>query len=314
MLPPKEPRNSEGKAPAEPEANANSPREAPAKSDPSGLRPLTPEDMALVKGNYVTDPPPPGGGPGPGIRPGNPAGPGNPVVVVANPPSPPPAPPPAPPPFPSPGPGMDPGGNPPSPPPPPPPQGCPPPVPSSSWAQNNPSVMSALRAHGKDIAGVNRAIANWNVIAAAANAHGIDPALLAAVGMRETDFEDINEIGGGNGRGVFQIDIGKNPSVTEAQANDINFAANFAANLLASNMSIIEQKNPNFVPEYIEQATAASYNLGPTTFSGDPSKIDQGSAGNDYGSNVVAIKGAFKDPVTGLTPKAGTSNGGKDGC
>jgi hypothetical protein len=42
-----------------------------------------------------------------------------------------------------------------------------------------------------------------------ASAHGIDWVLLAAVGVRESGFANINERGGGNGLGIFQIDIGK---------------------------------------------------------------------------------------------------------
>ncbi|ATJ92855.1 hypothetical protein HK16_03400 [Acetobacter senegalensis] len=138
--------------------------------------------------------------------------------------------------------------------------------------------------------------------------------MLAGIGLRETNFQTENQIGGGGGRGVFQIDITKHPEVSEAQANDLNFAADWAANYLAQNKATIQQLNPNFTGQDLDHAVAASYNLGPNSFSGDPSKIDIGSTGNNYGGNVLGMMPAFKDPVTGLTPKAGSANGGKDGC
>ncbi|MGV4878460.1 hypothetical protein [Acetobacter indonesiensis] len=42
-------------------------------------------------------------------------------------------------------------------------------------------------------------------------------------------------------------------------------------------------------------------------------QIDIGSTGNNYGGNVLGLMPAFKDTVTGLTPKAGSANGDKDG-
>jgi RHS repeat-associated protein len=61
----------------------------------------------------------------------------------------------------------------------------------------------------------NAEVANENrtLLQSAANAHGIDWRLLAAVGVRESGFLNINERGGGNGAGIFQIDLGRNPSV-----------------------------------------------------------------------------------------------------
>jgi hypothetical protein len=56
--------------------------------------------------------------------------------------------------------------------------------------------------------------------------------MLAAIGVRESGFRNIAELGGGPGRGVFQIDLEKNKGeVTEEQAFDLEFAANWAAKL-----------------------------------------------------------------------------------
>jgi hypothetical protein len=182
-------------------------------------------------------------------------------------------------------------------------------APSTDWA-DDPDVQAALHTAGADDAGVDRAIDNWDTIVDAANAAGIDPALLAAIAMRETDFRNIDEGGGGLGRGVFQIDLGAHPDVTEAQAENLTFAANYAANILATNMATLANEFPNFTHDQLLQATAASYNFGVDDISGNPATIDVGTTGGNYGSNVLDLMDAFKDPDTGMTPGAGANNGG----
>src|SRR5262249_12245253 len=51
----------------------------------------------------------------------------------------------------------------------------------------------------------NRATAQWDVLSQAAGAHGLDPNVLAAVGLRETLFRNITG-DHGHGIGVFQFD------------------------------------------------------------------------------------------------------------
>lgn len=205
------------------------------------------------------------------------------------------------------------GGGSPEPPPPPPPD-CPP-APTPSDAASNPAVQTALQTARADQNGVARTIQNWNTITTAANAHNIDPALLGAIALRETNFQNIDQIGGGQGRGVFQIDLGAHPNVTEAQANDVTWAANYAAQLLASNQQTIANNHPNFTPPQLLQATAASYNFGTGNISGNPNTIDQGSTGNNYGSNVVNLMSAFKTPGTDFTPGATAGTPGhQEGC
>jgi RHS repeat-associated protein len=169
---------------------------------------------------------------------------------------------------------------------------------SKSPDVSNPSKQcrAALATTGKDQAGLQRAVQNWNAIANAANAHGIDPALLAAVGVRETDFQNIWQYGGGSGAGVFQIDLSKNPSVTANEAFTIQFAANFAANMLRNNYDYLKsQFGNNFTPDQLLQATAASYNFGTGNISGNPATIDVGTAGpNNYGSNVLNLMSCFQ--------------------
>ena len=116
---------------------------------------------------------------------------------------------------------------------------------------------------------------------------------LAQMGLRETGFRNITQPDG-NGVGIFQIDIGKNPNVTAAQASDPTFAADWAAAFLAGNMAILAKKYPNLDPSQLLQATAASYNLGTGGISGNPNTIDMGSTGNNYGSNVLQLIDCFQ--------------------
>lgn len=121
----------------------------------------------------------------------------------------------------------------------------------------------------------------------AANANGIDPALLAAIGVRETGFQNEWHSGAGWGAGVFQMDLCENSNVTEAQAFNVAWSANYAAGMLAANQAAISAKFPNFTAAQVLPATAASYNFGTKNISGNPDTIDTGTAGNNYGSNVM---------------------------
>jgi hypothetical protein len=49
----------------------------------------------------------------------------------------------------------------------------------------------------------------------------------------------------------------------------------------------------SFSPAQLEQATAASYNLGKYGIGGNPSTIDAGSTGGNYGSTVVSLSACF---------------------
>jgi hypothetical protein len=110
---------------------------------------------------------------------------------------------------------------------------------------------------------------------------------------RETGFQNVNEKdGAGVGVGVFQITVSPTSGVTAAQAGNLTWAANYAGNLLSSNMSYLGNKFPNFTPDQLLQATAASYNMNPynpKNFTGNPNTIDDGTANGNYGSNVVQI-------------------------
>jgi RHS repeat-associated protein len=153
--------------------------------------------------------------------------------------------------------------------------------------------LNALITASANTAALTRATNNWTAIQSAAAANGIDPALLAAIAVRETGFQNIPQSGGGQGAGVFQIDLGQNPSVTSAQAYNIPFAANFVANVLATNSATLARQHPNLNPAQLLQATAASYNFGTGNISGNPNTIDVGSTGGNYGSNVLGLMTCF---------------------
>jgi RHS repeat-associated protein len=152
----------------------------------------------------------------------------------------------------------------------------------------------ALATAGQNQSALQNVAANWSVVQNAASTNGISPALLAAIGVRETGFNNIKQIGGGQGAGVFQIDLGQNPSVSSAQAFNISYAANYAAKTLAGNMVILGSEYPGLTPPQLLQATAASYNLGVGGISGNPNTIDVGTPNNNYGSNVMNLMSCFQ--------------------
>jgi hypothetical protein len=129
----------------------------------------------------------------------------------------------------------------------------------------------------------------------------IDPALLAAIGVLETDFRKVNENGGANvGVGVFQLTVTPNSGVTSDQANNVTWAANYAATMLATNMAFLQDAHTNFNQTQLLQATAATYNMGlgkhprGRNISGNPNTIDVGTKpNNNYGSLVLGLMNCF---------------------
>jgi RHS repeat-associated protein len=160
-------------------------------------------------------------------------------------------------------------------------------------ASLSPDCKHALAVAGQNASAITRALADESILQAAVQGTDIPWTMLAAIGVRETGFQNIAETGGGSGRGVFQIDIGKNPSVTQAQAYDVTFAADWAANLLNSDMETLAAKYPNLAPMQLLKATAASYNFGTGNISGNPATIDRGSTHNNYGGNVLGLMKCF---------------------
>lgn len=153
--------------------------------------------------------------------------------------------------------------------------------------------LGALKTAGATAEALQNANENWNAIQSAAADYQIDPALLAAVGVRETGFRNIAQIGGGFGAGVYQVDLGANSFVTSAQAFNLNYSSNFAAAMLSRNMTTLAAKHPNLNQTQLLQATAASYNFGTGNISGNPNTIDMGTTHNNYGQNVLDLMSCF---------------------
>lgn len=99
----------------------------------------------------------------------------------------------------------------------------------------------------------------------------------------------MEEDGTGVGVGVFQLTVAPGSGVSYGEASNLYTSAYIAASVLASNYSSLQLQFPNFTPAQLLQATTASYNFGTGNISGNPATIDVGSAGGNYGSNVVAI-------------------------
>jgi hypothetical protein len=76
------------------------------------------------------------------------------------------------------------------------------------------------------------------------------------------------------------------------------WAADWAVKLLESNYFTLLKRwaagDLSFSNnDQFNQALAASYNFGTKNISGDPDKIDKGSTGNNYGSNVLDLMDCF---------------------
>src|SRR5262249_49250687 len=99
--------------------------------------------------------------------------------------------------------------------------------------------------------------------------------------------------GAGVGVGVFQITVAQGSGVTAAQAQNFRWAANYAANMLGTNMDAIAGSFPNFTGAQVLQATAASYNFGLGNISGNQDTIDVGTTGGNYGYNVMQLMNCF---------------------
>lgn len=154
------------------------------------------------------------------------------------------------------------------------------------------SCVRGLREADKDRAAVVRALADWRNIAEAAARHGIDPRIVAGIGVRETGYRNVRQPDG-MGRGVFQIDLRANPNVTRAQAMDVAWAADWAAARIAENLRYVRREYPRFTEAQAMQAALAAYNFHTDDISGNPDTIDVGTPGHNYGRNVRDIATCF---------------------
>jgi RHS repeat-associated protein len=157
----------------------------------------------------------------------------------------------------------------------------------------NASVGAQLR-----LDALGRAGGQTGTLAAAAGAHNVDWTILAGIALRESGFNNVVQANG-NGVGIFQIDLGKNPGVTVGQAMDMSWAANWAAATLSANASALSNTFPGMTGAALQHAVAASYNRGLGGVTRDLRgglSPDAHTTNHNYGSNVLDLASCFKEP------------------
>lgn len=111
----------------------------------------------------------------------------------------------------------------------------------------------------------------------------------AAIGVYESNFQnEVSQVNGVTGAGVFQLTVSSTTGVSMVQESDLTYAANYAANILADHETALAATFPSFTPAQLEQAIADEYNSGPGVVQGNPSLMDAETTGNDCG-NVLGI-------------------------
>jgi len=173
--------------------------------------------------------------------------------------------------------------------------------PQNVWDSLSPACQKGLQTAmpgsttAQMLAALTRADSAQNTLQAATSGTSISWTMLAAIGIRESTFQNKTEVdGAGLGVGVFQISV-PGSGLTAAQAGNLTTAANYAAHLLSSNMAYLGSQF-NYAPAQLLQATAASFNMNPYkpgNFTGNPNTIDSGTTGGNYGSNVVQLMNCF---------------------
>jgi hypothetical protein len=131
-----------------------------------------------------------------------------------------------------------------------------------------------------------QAKAQWPFITTVNDAYGLPPALLYALGSRETNLQ--NEIGdGGHGHGVFQLDDRSHPIPPGFDA-DVQAQATMAAQMMKDGFQ-----------RYNDWTIACNYYN-----SGTPDTAS--TTGGDYGPDVMERQ-AYLAPLGGLTGKVEAS-------
>jgi RHS repeat-associated protein len=152
------------------------------------------------------------------------------------------------------------------------------------------------------LAALGRAKAAESTLEAATSGTKIDWTMLAAIGIRESGFQNTNQKGGA-AVGIFQIDLAQNHTVTAQTASSIGSAAQWAAGYLARNANQISGAIPGLSSNDIEWMLAASWNTGAQgqiaryNNGRDPdwhtAPTGSGRYRNDYGKNVLDLMDCF---------------------
>jgi soluble lytic murein transglycosylase-like protein len=171
-------------------------------------------------------------------------------------------------------------------------------MPPTPTAQLSADCIRALGNLGA--AAVRNALKHADVIKQAATDNGVDPNVLAAIGVRETGFRPIYENGtrGGRGVGVWQIDRRYHGDVSIEQALNIRFSANYSAGLLSDSINSFVDRGYSY--DLSVGAAIRGYNSSqkrtkrhPDVYtllkSGTIQGLDVGTAHGNYVSQVLAI-------------------------
>jgi len=159
---------------------------------------------------------------------------------------------------------------------------------------------SALNVANKTVDAIDRAYQSADILNRVGQQTGAPPKLLAAIGVRETGFQNLSQ-GGGNGRGIFQIDVGQNPNGASILGNTGAEATFAAKNLLIDRMNYHSDAargypDGNRNAELQFAAGIRDYNARHSVtrnIMGRPgatvSDLDQGTARDNYVTNVLNL-------------------------
>ena len=155
-----------------------------------------------------------------------------------------------------------------------------------------------MAASGARMDAIDRANEASNVLKEAAEEADIAWRLLAAIGVRESGFKNIDEIGGGPGRGIFQVT--PNKGISEAQARDLSTAARYAAKHLKGSINhfsaVIDEygRNPWAVAARgYNTGTSNRYTLNKLIGDDYIGNLDRGTARNNYVTSVLNLMDCF---------------------
>jgi len=161
------------------------------------------------------------------------------------------------------------------------------------------ACLDAINKAKQIVAGLDRAKAAMDLLKQVADKYGFDPALLAAIGIRESNFQNQRQHNGG-GRGVFQLDITRHPELQAVAENPSRLGeqADYAGQILAHGTT----KYGAYGADLAAAGGLREYNAGNRHnwstkkfakgeggLNATVARLDRGTAHNNYVSNVLAI-------------------------
>lgn len=150
--------------------------------------------------------------------------------------------------------------------------------------------MGALQQTGADAQGLQRALNAWGLLRAVSLPQGLDPGILASIGLVETDFQNLTG-DYGHGHGVFQIDDRAHPQEAASFAYDIDRSAYFAAGLImnAYTGNIGQGLNPQVAIEAAVREYNGTGHIPTSTVLAKGLSLNTGTTNGNYVSRVWDI-------------------------